>query len=206
MSQSDKHDTLAQLRDEQLEVLRMAKAEIAEHRSWFIALGVLLIVLGIAAIAFPFLSTIATKIFLGWLFIIGGVTQVVHSFSTQKWSQFFLNLLVGLLYLVAGAWLAFFPLTGIITLTIFLAAMFIAEGVLEAVMAFRMRPQKGWGWMLTAGIVAVLAGVLIMAQLPTSAIWAIGLLAGINIMSTGFAYLFLALRADEPKAATASAH
>ena len=206
MSQSENGDALSQLRNEQLEVMRMAKAEIAEHRSWFIALGVLLIVLGIAAIAFPLLSTIATKIFLGWLFIIGGVSQLVHSFSTQRWSQFFLNLLVGLLYVIAGAWLAFFPLTGIITLTILLAVMFIVEGVLEAAMAFRMRPQDGWGWMLTAGIVAVLAGVLIMAKLPTSAIWAIGLLAGINIMSTGFAYLFLALRADEPKTAAASAH
>jgi uncharacterized membrane protein HdeD (DUF308 family) len=206
MSESDKGDALSHLRKEQMEVMHMAKENIAEHRSWFIALGVLLIVLGIVAIAFPFLSTIATKIFLGWLFIIGGVSQIVHSFSTQKWSQFFLNLLVGLLYLAAGAWLAFFPLTGILTLTIFLAVMFIFEGVLEAAMAFRMRPQDGWGWMLTAGIVAILAGILIMAQLPSSAIWAIGLLAGINIISTGFAYLFLALRAEDAKTAAALAH
>lgn len=179
------------------QMLEKAKAEIAEHRGWFIALGVFLIVVGFLAIIFPLASTIAAKVFLGWLFLIGGVAQIVHAFSTKRWSQFFLNILIGLLYVVAGGWLAFLPLSGIITLTILLSAMFIIEGVFEAMMAFRMRPEQGWGWMMTAGVIAILAGVMIFAQLPSSAIWAIGLLAGINIMSTGFAYLFLALRAGD---------
>lgn len=178
---------------------------IGEHRNWFIALGVLLIVLGILAIAFPFITTIAAKIFLGWLFLIGGVGQIIHAFSTQKWSQFIINVLIGILYLIAGAWLAFFPLTGIITLTIFLAVMFIIEGVLEAGMAFRIRPQNGWIWMLVAGIIAVLVGILIISGLPGSAIWAIGLLAGINIISTGWAYLFLALNTPTESGSVASA-
>ena len=178
-------------------MLEKAKAEIAEHRGWFIALGVFLIVVGCLAIVFPLASTIAAKVFLGWLFLIGGVAQIIHAFSTQRWSQFFFNILIGLLYVVAGGWLAFLPLSGILTLTILLSAMFIVEGVFESMMAFRMRPAQGWGWMLTAGIIAILAGVLIFAQLPSSAVWAIGLLAGINIISTGWAYLFLALRAGD---------
>lgn len=170
---------------------------VSRHRTWFIVLGVVLILLGTGAILFPFLTTIAAKIFLGWLFLIGGIVQVVHAFSTKAWSEFFLNLLIGLLYLVAGGWLAFLPLTGILTLTILLAFLFIFEGVMEAALAFRIRPHEGWGWMLLAGIVAVLVGVLIIAQLPSSATWAIGLLVGINMISTGWAYLFLALAAGK---------
>lgn len=170
---------------------------IVEHRGWFIVLGIALIVLGIVAVAFPFMTTIAAKAFLGWLFLIGGIVQVFHAFSTQRWSAFFFNLLVGALYVFAGVWLAFFPLAGIVTLTVFLAVMFIAQGALQAIMSLRLRPLDGWGWMLTAGVVSLAVGVLILAQLPASAVWAIGLLVGINMISSGWAYLFLALDAGK---------
>jgi uncharacterized membrane protein HdeD (DUF308 family) len=173
-----------------------APAVVAEHRTWFTILGILLIVLGVIAIAFPFVTTIAAKIFLGWLFLIGGVFQIIHAFSTQRWSEFFFNLLIGVLYVLAGGWLAFFPLTGILTLTILLAVMFIIQGVLELGIAFRMRPQQGWVWMLVAGIIAILAGLLIIAELPSSAVWAIGLLVGVNMIVTGVAYLLLPVAAD----------
>ena len=168
-----------------------AHTVITENRTWFTIFGILLIVLGVLAIAFPFVTSIATKIFLGWLFLIGGIVQIVHAFSTKGWSEFFLDLLMGGLFLVAGGWLAFFPLTGIITLTIFLAAMFAVQGVIEIAMAFRMRPLDGWGWMLFAGLVALAVGFLILFGLPSSATWAIGLLVGINLLMTGLAYLLL---------------
>ena len=166
---------------------------VAEHRTWFIVLGIVLILLGIGAIVFPLMTTIAVKIMIGWLFLIGGVVQIIHAFSTQKWSSFFFNLLVGALYVFAGGWMAFFPFTGIITLTIFLAAMFIVQGILEFGMAFKMRPQSGWGWMLFSGIIAILLGILIFGGLPGTAVWAIGLLVGINLLSSGIAYLFLGM-------------
>ena len=167
------------------------QAAISENKGWFYFLGILLIILGVAAIAFPFVTTIAAKIFLGWLFLIGGILQIVHAFSTRAWSEFFLDLLIGVLYVVAGGWLAFFPLTGILTLTLLLALMFIVEGMLEAGIAFRIRPHAGWVWMLLSGIVAIAVGVLLIAKLPSSAAWAIGLLVGINLIMSGFAYLFL---------------
>jgi len=168
-----------------------AHTAISENRTWFTIFGILLIVLGVIAIAFPFMATIATKIFLGWLFLIGGIVQVIHAFSVKGWSEFFLDLLMGVLFLVGGGWLAFFPLTGIVTLTIFLAAMFVMQGVIEIAMAFRMRPLDGWVWMLLAGLVALAVGILILFDLPSSATWAIGLLVGINLLMTGWAYLLL---------------
>jgi len=177
--------------------LAAVEATISENRTWFMALGIVLILLGFVALAFPFITTIAAKTFLGWLFMIGGIFQLVHAFSTQKWSGFFLNLLIGAIYILAGGWLAFFPLAGILTLTILLAIMFIFQGVLESSMAIRMRPLESWVWMLVAGIVAIVVGAMIILGLPSSAVWAIGLLVGINMISSGWAYFFLGFSAGK---------
>jgi uncharacterized membrane protein HdeD (DUF308 family) len=178
---------------------------IAEKWGWFLALGIALIVAGLAAIAFPLLGTIAVKIMLGWLFLIGGVLMIMHAFQAPGWQGFFWELLVGILYAVAGAYLAFFPLTGLLTLAILLAVMFIIEGVFEVMQAFRVRPHEGWGFLLLSGIAALAVGVLITLSLPSSAEWALGLLAGINLLFSGWSYVFLALagrRAHESAAAT----
>ncbi len=177
--------------------LALVQEAISENRTWFMILGIVMIILGIVAVCFPFVTTIAAKVFLGWLFLIGGIVQIVHAFSMQKWSEFFLDLLIGALYVFVGGWLAFFPLTGIVSLTVLLALTFLMHGLLEAGMAFRLRPLEGWVWMLVAGIVAIAAGILIIAKLPSSAVWAIGLLVGIKMISSGWAYFFLALAAGK---------
>ena len=154
----------------------------------------MLVLAGAAAIAFPLLSTIAAEIIaLGSIFLAGGVMLLIHAFSIKEWRGFLTELVIGVLYLIAGGWLAFFPFTGIITLTILLAALFLAEGVLEVIMAVRVRPHEGWVWLLLSGLVAVAVGVLIAYELPSSATWAIGLLAGVNLLSTGISFIVLAL-------------
>jgi len=174
---------------------------ITEKWGWFLALGIVFIVAGLAAIAFPFLSTIAAKIMLGWLFLIGGVVMILHAFNAPGWKGFIWELLIGILYLVAGAYLSFFPLTGLVTLAILLAALFIAEGVAEVIMAFQVRPHEGWGWLLLSGIAALAVGVMIGMDLPGSATWALGLLVGINLIFSGWSYVFLALAGRKADAA-----
>jgi uncharacterized membrane protein HdeD (DUF308 family) len=183
------------------------RREIARHWGWFLALGILLVLGGMAAIAFPLLSTIAAKIAIGWIFLVAGVVEVIHAFYVKRWAGFLWNLLIGFLYIAAGAWLAFFPLTGIITLTIVIAALFIAEGIMELIMGLRMRPHEGWGWVVFSGLVAVAAGLLIALSLPESAVWALGLLAGINLLFSGWSFVYLALsgrRASEEGVAAAA--
>jgi uncharacterized membrane protein HdeD (DUF308 family) len=169
------------------------KALITEKWGWFLALGIVLIVAGLVAIAFPLLSTIAAKIMLGWLFLIGGVVMIIHAFQAPGWQGFLWELLVGILYAVAGGYLAFFPFTGLITLAIVLAVLFIVEGIFEVIMAFRVRPHEGWVWLFLSGLAALAVGVLIALGLPGSAVWALGLLVGINLLFSGWSYVFLAL-------------
>ncbi len=187
--------------------LEETRQEIARHWGWFLTLGILLVLIGMAAIAFPFLSTLAAKIAIGWIFLVAGVVEVFHAFYVKRWAGFFWNLLIGLLYIAAGVWLAFFPLTGILTLTIVIAALFIAEGVMKLIMGFRMRPHEGLGWVIFSGLVAIAAGLLIALSLPTSAVWALGLLAGINLLFSGWSFIYLALTgkraSDEGVAAAA---
>jgi uncharacterized membrane protein HdeD (DUF308 family) len=173
--------------------LQETRRLIADKWGWFLAVGILLIVVGFAAIVFPLIASITAKILLGWLFLIGGVIMVLHAFQENGWSGFLWELLIGLLYIVAGGYLAFFPLTGLLTLTILLAALFFAEGIFEIIMAFRVRPHEGWGFLLLSGIAALLVGVLIAIDLPGSAAWALGLLFGINMLFTGSSYVALAL-------------
>ncbi|MFM9846376.1 MAG: HdeD family acid-resistance protein [Hyphomicrobiaceae bacterium] len=166
---------------------------IADHWGWFLGVGLLLALAGAAAIAFPFFSTVAAKVALGWLLLFTGIVNVIHAFATWGWRAFAHNLLVGLLFVAAGAYLAFFPLTGIITITILLAALFIAEGYLELMMALRLQPDAGWGWVLLSGILAIGAGVMIGLGLPDSSTWVLGLLTGINLLASGLSFIFLAL-------------
>jgi uncharacterized membrane protein HdeD (DUF308 family) len=183
-----------ELRDRAAGRLEAFSDTVSQYRTWFMILGVALIVLGIIAVIFPLATTIAVKVFLGWIILIGGLVTAFHAFSTQKWSAFLYNLLVGLLYVIVGAWLAFLPLSGVITLTVLLAMLFILQGVLQAALAFRLKPHDGWGWILVAGLVAIAAGFMLITGLPSTATWAIGLLAGISMISSGWAYLSIALR------------
>lgn len=170
---------------------------IRQNRFLFILLGIAMVILGVGAIASPFLITVAAKIFLGWLLLIGGVLQVIFALSAKKFGEFFLDLLFGVLFVVSGAWLAFYPLTGIFTLTVFLATVFVLQGIIEVINAFRMHPIAGWGWMFAAGVLALIVGLLILSEFPSSALWAIGALVGINFICTGLAYVLLALTVEK---------
>ena len=119
--------------------------------------------------------------------------MTIHAFSSGQWRGALWSGVTGLLYLVAGGLLAFFPLRSILALTIVLSALFLAEGIVEIILAFRIRPQKGWGWFGLSGISALAVGILIALQLPSSATWTLGVLTGVNMLMTGWSFVFLAL-------------
>jgi uncharacterized membrane protein HdeD (DUF308 family) len=191
-------DTRNQMRD----AFAKAQAQIAEHWIGYLVLGCVLVLAGMAAIAFPYLSTVAAKIALGWIFVFSGAAIIFHAFSAGDWRGFFWNLLIGLLHLGVGGYLALLPLTGILTLTVLIAALLIADGILEVGMALHIRPHDGWGWVLVSGLVAIAAGVLIALQLPNSATWTIGLLIGIKMLFAGWSFITLALGAHRAVAPT----
>ncbi|MCI0591173.1 MAG: HdeD family acid-resistance protein [Gammaproteobacteria bacterium] len=183
------------------------QAQIADalekNRGWFLALGIVWIVLGTVAIITPFMATLAIELLIGSLFLIGGIAQLIHVFTGEAWKGFFLHLFGALLALLAGGLLLWYPLGGVISLTLLLVAYFIAEGVSKIILAFQVRPKGNWGWLLFSGVIAIVLAGLIWAHFPSSAAWAIGLLVGINMLFGGWTLVMLAIAArSAPRSAT----
>ena len=171
---------------------------------WLLGLGILLSVLGLLLIAAPALGTLAVDLLVGWFLIIGGIAQLIHAFMEKAWRGFLLEVASGMLYLVVGLLLLFYPMAGAQALTIFLAAFLLIEGIVRIAMALRLRPAQGWGWLLFGGIVTVILALLIWMQWPASALWVIGLLVGINLLFTGWSLtmMAIAMRAHAGRVAT----
>ena len=171
---------------------------------WLLGLGILLSVLGLLLIAAPALGTLAIDLLVGWFLIIGGIAQLIHAFMEKAWRGFLLEVASGMLYLVVGLLLLFYPMAGAQALTIFLAAFLLIEGIVRIAMALRLRPAQGWGWLLFGGIVTVILALLIWMQWPASALWVIGLLVGINLLFTGWSLtmMAIAMRAHAGRVAT----
>lgn len=170
-------------------------AEVKENRIWFMVLGIVMVLLGIAAIVFPSVATFAVELLIGWILVISGVAGVVNAFHTSKWAGFLLSMFTALLALGVGIILLLFPFSGIFSLTLLLAAFLIASGVLRIFLAFRLRPLDHWGWHLLGGVLALVLAGLILSQLPEAAAWVIGLLIGVDLIFSGWTLIMLAAAA-----------
>jgi uncharacterized membrane protein HdeD (DUF308 family) len=125
--------------------------------------------------------------------LFSGAVQLLHAFQVRGWKGFLLHLVGALLYLAAGVVIVLFPLGGVLTLTLFLAGVFLVEGVSRTMLALRMRPAQGWGWFLVGGLAGIVLGLMIWLEWPSSALWALGLLVGINLLFSGVSLTSLAL-------------
>ena len=154
-------------------------------------LGLAMVVLGIAALVFPMISTLAATIFVGWIFLLSGSLTFIGSFSIHGTGPFFGALLFSLLSIAAGVFLLFNPLAGAVALTLLLGVTFVFQGASEIAFAFEMRPLPGWGGVLISGIASIVMAVLIATGLPEISLFVLGILLGVNFLTTGLAYLFV---------------
>ena len=160
---------------------------------WGIFFSILLIVLGVLAIALPLIAAIAVTTVVAWLMIFGGLTHLSVAFSSRGAGSFFWELLVSIAYIFAGGYMAFHPLIGVATLTLLLTSFFLVEGVLEIAAFFQVRGHGGAGLMLLDGIITIALAGMIWAQWPSSAAWAIGIIVGISMLVSGWKWLMISL-------------
>ncbi len=168
---------------------------IKKASGWYILLAILFIVLGFFAIFEPAVAGLGVSLLVGWLLIFGGVAHIVSAFSGGGAKRVLFHVLIGLLYLVGGFYFLTHPLVGLGTLTLLLAGIILAEGVLEIIAYFRSRADGGSVWLLINALVTLLLGALIWFRWPSSSVWAIGTLVGVNLIMTGFSRLMLGLAA-----------
>jgi uncharacterized membrane protein HdeD (DUF308 family) len=172
-------------------------AAVREHWKAFLFEGILLSIIGLAAMIVPPLASLAITIFLGWMFLVSGIAGLVATYWARNMPGFWWSLISAALAVLAGGILLARPMQGVLTLTIVIGAYFLAEGVATIMYALEHRKELSgrWSWLLIAGLMDIVIAFFIIAGLPGSAEWAIGLLVGINMLFGGATLIGMALAA-----------
>ena len=157
--------------------------------------GVLLIVLGMAALGSPFLAAVAVNVAIAWLIVLAGAVHVILAFRAHGAGSMIWKLLVGIAYVCFGIYLILHPVLAVASLTLVLASLFLIEGVLDIVLFVKMRSVGGSTWVLLDGIITLLLGLMIYMQWPSSSAWAVGTLVGISMIFSGVARVMMSLAA-----------
>ena len=177
------------------EGLRSPRGVAKKITGWYIAAAVLFIVLGIFSIIEPGSAGLGVTLLVGWLLVFGSGAHFIAAFKGGGAKQVIFQVLVGIVYLIGGLYFLTHTIMGIGTLTLLLAAIILAEGVVELIAYFRMKGHGASSWLLLNGIITLLLGGLILFHWPSSSIWAIGTLVGVNLLMTGITRLMFGLAA-----------
>jgi uncharacterized membrane protein HdeD (DUF308 family) len=179
--------------DSAAEVFREAMRETVKRYSlWYLIQGALLVVAGVLAIIYPIISSVAVIIMLGWLLIISGVAQGISLVGARHVPHFWLQLISVILAFLIGSLFLRDPAQGLLTVTLLLIVFFMIEGISKIVFALTIRPFPHWGWVLASGLVGIVLSLVLWASLPVTALWLVGLLLGIQLISVGGALARLA--------------
>ena len=178
--------------------MRTIAADVAEsvdqaHKlwGWYLALGSVLILVGIYAIYAEWIATMASVIVLGAVLLIAGIAQIVGAFMARGAGHVILLLLVGALDIVVGLMLIEYPAAGALTLTLLLAVVFVFGGIFRFVSAVWLQFPH-YGWVAFSGIISIILGILLWTEWPISAIWFIGFVVGLNFIFAGIAWSVMA--------------
>jgi uncharacterized membrane protein HdeD (DUF308 family) len=191
----DRRNTMTPLNPRYTDMQRAIRRALGAHWRLFLFQGAIMIILGALAFAAPAAATIAVDIYIGWLFLISGIVGLVAMFSAKDIPAFLWSLVTAALSVSVGVLLVWKPIEGALTLTIVLTAFFVVEGVFQIVTSIAYRDVMGgsWGWMLVSGISDLALAAIIILGWPTTAGWALGLLVGINLITSGWAIVMTAL-------------
>ncbi|WP_375160219.1 HdeD family acid-resistance protein [Bradyrhizobium sp. RDT46] len=170
---------------------------VKAHWKAFLFEGILLAVLGVAALILPPLASLAIAIFLGWMFLISGIGGLIVTYWARNTPGFWWSLISAALAVLTGILLLARPVQAVLTLTIVLGAYFLAEGVATIMYALEHRRELSsrWSWLLISGVVDIAISFMVITGLPSSAEWAIGILVGINLLFGGASLIGMALAA-----------
>jgi uncharacterized membrane protein HdeD (DUF308 family) len=168
--------------------------DVKQSTGWVIALSICLIILGVLAILMPTIASAFFTSVMGWIALISGVVMIIQSFRSKPVRGFWLNLIVGIFYAIAGLYILFNLISAVAALTLAFGILFIAEGIFTIIMAFTNRAGSSMSWLVVLnGVITLILGILILNSWPSSALWLIGLYVGISLLFSGISLLAAAL-------------
>jgi len=175
------------------QALREATREVVRRYStWYLIQGVLMVLAGIVALIYPFVSTVALVVVLGWLLILSGIVQGISLIGAQNVPNFWLQLVSVVLSVIVGVLFLRRPGEAVVTLTLLLIVFFMVEGFAKLLFSLTIRPLLNWGWVFASGIIGILLSFYLLANLTTTAVWLLGVLLGIQLICEGMALSLLA--------------
>ena len=176
---------------------------VRKASGWSVIWGILMLICGILAIAMPVASSVGIVIVLGWLILVAAVIHLVFAFQAHSIGGFLWEVLLAIVYGVAGFYMVTHPLLGVVSLTLLLAIFFLVEGMVEIIFYFKIRGTGNAGWDLFDGFVTLILGFLIWRRWPSSSVWAIGTLVGISLIFSGISRIMLSSAVRRVTSATA---
>lgn len=165
--------------------------EVRSSWGWFLAVGIMFVLLGAVCVIGNVAATLTTVLLVGWMLLFSGIFALVHAFRTRTWQGFLLSLLSALFRGFTGYLLIRYPLAGAASLTLILASFFIVGGLFRAIGAGMLKFPR-WGWSVFSGIVSLALGIMLLAQMPVSSVWFIGFALGVDLIFDGTSLIGLA--------------
>ena len=165
---------------------------------WILALGIVYVIAGFVALGSVVMATVASVLVVGVMMIIAGVAEIINAFQLKSWGKFLIWALLGALYIVAGFVTFENPLFAAAILTLFLGASLIASGIVRIILAFSMKREQPWVWLLLSSIVTLLLGLLILAHWPVSSVYVLGIFLGIDLVLAGAGWIALSFSLHRP--------
>jgi len=175
------------------DVLKERMGELRSKWGWFVALGIVMLIVGVIALGNLLAATVASVYLVGFMMLIAGGFEIAHSFGVKSWGGFFWWFLGGLLYAIAGVIAFTNPLLGAGVLTLLLAASLVASGVVRGWVGYKHWSRKGSGWIITAAIITALCGLVIAIGWPTNSVWVLGMFLAIDMIFQGWTAVALGL-------------
>jgi uncharacterized membrane protein HdeD (DUF308 family) len=170
-----------------------AMAPLRAKSGWIVALGVVYLLAGFVALGSVVLATVASVLIVGVMMVVAGVVEVFSAFQIKSWGKFLLWVLLGVLYIIAGLVTFENPLLAAALLTLILGASLLASGVMRIILAFSIKQEAPWIWVLLSGVITLLLGLLILAHWPVSSLYILGLFLGIDLIMAGAGWIGLGL-------------
>ena len=173
--------------------MREAMRETVKRYSlWYLLEGVLLVIAGVLALVYPYIASVTLVFLLGWILVISGVLQGIGLIGAKDVPHFWLQLVSAVLAILIGVLLLRNPDAGLLIMTVLLIVFFVVEGISKIVFALNIRPFMGWTWVLLSGVIGLLLGAYLWANMPLSSEWVLGVLLGIQLIVEGAALAYLA--------------
>mgnify|MGYP006303247357 CR=1 FL=1 len=170
------------------------RSNLASMAKWFKITGAAMLVIGLLAVILPHIATLTVQLLIGVVLLVAGILNAAHALTLRKWRAVTWEALLSVLFLITGILFIVSPMSGAFALTLILGFFFLFIGVLKIQSALAWRERPGWGWILFSGALSILLGIIIIIELPGTALWAIGLILGIDLIFSGIALIIVGSR------------